>query len=120
VEILLIGNINIYDFTPSRINPTPKTIQNILIKDIFSTIPQTPKVVVKISISGPIIARELLTIIAFSIELKRIIKIAAVISIPPDKNLNMAIPNTTFSIIKNIPNLLTITITFNVYVPQLI
>jgi hypothetical protein len=109
-----------YDFTPIKMNPTPKIIQNILIKDIFSTIPQTPKVVVNISIKGPIIARELLTIIAFSIELNRIIKIAAVISIPPDKNLNMAIPNTTFSISRNIQALLTITITFNVYVPFLI
>ncbi len=73
-EILHV-NVN-YDFTPIKMKLTPKIIQNNLIKDIFSTIPQTPKVVVKMSIKGPIIARELLIIIAFSIELKRIIKIS--------------------------------------------
>jgi hypothetical protein len=69
---------------------------------MLSTIPHNPIVVVKINISGPISAREVLTIRAFSSELNFNINIAAKISILPDINLKKAIPNIAFSIIINI------------------
>ncbi len=54
-------------------------------------------VVVRIKIMGPTSARELFTIKAFSTELNLIIKMAANISMLPERTLNNAIPNTAFS-----------------------
>jgi hypothetical protein len=70
--------------------------------DIFSTNPINPIEVVKTKITGPISAREELTIRAFSTVLNLIIRIAAKISMLPDINRKKAIPSTTFSIMINI------------------
>jgi hypothetical protein len=94
------------DFTPMNMNPIPIVIKNNLAKEIFSTIPHNPIVVVSIKIIGPMSANELFITNALSIELNFNISKAALISIQPEINLKITIPNTAFSIIENIAILL--------------
>jgi hypothetical protein len=82
---------------PYKIQPTPQNIQKIFDIDILSAIPRTPIAVVRISMIGPTIARELLITKAFSTSLNFKNKKAARISILPDKSLKKAIPIIAFS-----------------------
>jgi hypothetical protein len=90
------------DFTPMNMKPIPIVIKNNFANEIFSTIPHNPIVVVSIKITGPMSAKELLITNALSIELNFNISKAALISIQPEINLKITIPNTAFSIIENI------------------
>ena len=67
-------------------------------KEILSASPSNPIVVVKIRIIGPTKASELFTTNAFPTSLYFNIRIAAKISMLPDKILRVAMPKTAFSI----------------------
>ena len=76
---------------------TPPNIHSIFANEILSAIPIRPIVVVSNKMIGPIKARELLIMRAFSMSLYLMNKKATNISILPDKTRSSAIPIIAFS-----------------------